>query len=200
MTPAKARDDVAEAYVDLRAAALLDRVPNAVERQRGGGRRPGGVRPLPAGPRRRHDGRVAEGLSVGRRHAPRDRPPQVGPSPARDVCRRVAAGTARDRRGRRRPGRARRAGRLAVDVVPPPARAADPGRARGLPAPRRVRLRLRGGRPDRRGRRRRRAASTRSGRASSSPRTGPGSTPRRRSATSSSADSSPPRRAATSTA
>ena len=31
-----------------------------------------------------------------------------------------------------------------------PARAADPGRAGGLPAPRRVRLRLRGGRPDRR--------------------------------------------------
>ena len=48
------------------------------------------------------------------------------------------------------PAEHRRAGRLAVDVVPRPARAADPGRAGGLPAPRRVRLRLRGGRPDRR--------------------------------------------------
>ena len=88
------------------AAALLDRLPDARERQRGRGHRPGGVRPLPAGARRRHRGRVAEGLPVGGRHPPRDRPPQVGPRPARDVRRRVAAGAARDRRGRRRPGRA----------------------------------------------------------------------------------------------
>src|SRR5688500_8830422 len=40
--------------------------------------------------------------------------------------------------------------RHAVDVIPRPARAPDPGRARGLPPPRRLRLRLRGGRPDRR--------------------------------------------------
>ena len=47
------------------------------------------------------------------------------------------------------PAASHRTGRVAVDVVPPPARAADPGRAGGLPPPRCLRLRLRGGQPDR---------------------------------------------------
>ena len=98
VTPANARDDVAEAYVDLRPLLFSIAYRMLVERQRGRGHRPGGVRPLPAGARRWHRRRVAEGLPVGRRHPPRDRPPQVGPRPARDVRRRVAAGAARDRR------------------------------------------------------------------------------------------------------
>ena len=125
VTQARTQPDVAEAYVDLRPLLFSNILPDGRERQRGRGHRPGRVHPLPAGTHRRRDHRVAQGLPLGDRHAARDRPPQVGSRPSRDVCRGVAAGAARDRRGRRRPSRARRAGRHAVDVVPRPAAAAS---------------------------------------------------------------------------
>ena len=101
-------------------------------------RRAGGV---PALPRADDRGRVTEGLPVGGHDPAVHRPPALGPGAARDLRRRVAARTAAHRRGR--PGPDGRGHRLAVDGVPARARAAFPCRTRGVPAARRVRLRLR---------------------------------------------------------
>src|SRR5204862_3807421 len=116
------------------AAAVLDRLPDGQQRQRGRGHRPGGLPPHPPGRGRGDEGRRAEGVPVGRRDAPQHRPPQVGARPPRAVRRAVAPRAAPDRLGAGR----RRAGgdsRLALDGVPRPAGEPYTGRAGGLPAP-----------------------------------------------------------------
>src|SRR4051812_4954711 len=99
-------------------AAVLDRLPDGRQRQRGGGHRPGGVPAPPPGPTRgRYGGAGAEGVAVGGDDPPGHRPPALGARVPRDVRRPVAARAPHDRR-RPGPERARRARRLAVDGVP----------------------------------------------------------------------------------
>ena len=142
--------------------------------------------------------RVAAGVRGDGRHPARHRRAALGPRAPRDLRRRVAPGAARGGR-RGRPGAAGRDGRLAVARVPGLAREPLARAAGGLPAARRVRLRLRRDRAHRgqeRGEhppaRRARAARTwRSG--------GRASRPSASSATSWPSASSPPRGTATST-
>ena len=89
------------------AAAVLDRLPDARQRQRGRGRRAGGVPALPPRARRGRGDRVAEGVPVRRVDPAAHRPPALGAGAPRDLRRRVAARAAADRR--RRPDPARRA-------------------------------------------------------------------------------------------
>src|SRR5436309_374107 len=81
------------------AAAVLDRLPDGQQRQRGRGHRPGGLPPHPPSGGRGDEGRLAEGVPVGRRDAPQHRPPQVGARPPRAVRRAVAARAAPHRLG-----------------------------------------------------------------------------------------------------
>ena len=131
------------------AADIRDRLPDARQRQRGRGRRPGDPA---AGPQRDRAGGgdlLAARLRCHGGHPPGDRRAALGPSPARDLRRGVAA-RARDRApgGRSRP--AGRAGGLPLPRLPRRARVAESRAAGGVPAPRRLRLRLRTCRRDRR--------------------------------------------------
>ena len=84
--------------------------------------------------------REPEAYPAPRRHAPLPRPAEIGAAAARNLCRALAAGAG----GRGGGGRDRRR-HAAADAG---ARAAVAARARRLPAARRVRRRLRGGRRD----------------------------------------------------
>ena len=171
------------------AAPVLDRLPDAGERQRGGGHRPGVVVRY-SGLRLRHTAvqspkaflsAVATRLALDHLKSARvQRESYVGEWLPEPLVTDDGAGDPA----------ARPSGRLAVDVVPPAARAAHAGRAGRVPAPRRVRLRLRGSQRHRPAGRRQHAASTRFEPAASSRQTGRGLMRPRPSATSCSGTSS----------
>ena len=104
--------------------------------------------------------RAPEGVRGHGRDAPGDRRAALRPRAPRDLRRPVAAGADRHRLAARR--------RVGLDGAAGHAREPHPGRARGLPAARRLRLRLRRDRRDRRQDAARTAASSRSGPAATS--------------------------------
>ena len=132
------------------AAAVLDRLPDARQRRRGRGHRPGGVPALP--PRARAGTEIGspKAYLVGRRRRgsriDQLRSARVAP---RALRRHVAAGAAADGAdgGRRRQAETADSLSMAFLVV---LERLSPGGAGGLPAARRVRLRLRGDRGRRR--------------------------------------------------
>ena len=131
------------------SARVRDRLPDARQRRRSRGRRPGGHAAALQGRRGRRADRLPGRVSGDRGHPAVDRRAALGPRPARDVRRRVAARAPDHRRGRRSSGPGRARG-LALARLPGSAREPHPGAAGGVPAARRVRLSVR---PDRRDRR-----------------------------------------------
>jgi hypothetical protein len=101
---------------------------------------------VPALPRDRRRGGVAQGVPGDSDGAARDRPVALGACPSRGLSRRVAARAAR----RRRSSPARRDGRLPLAHLSAPAREAIAGRARRVLAPGGVRLPLPRDQPNRR--------------------------------------------------
>ena len=125
---------------ELRPAASkahARRLPHARLRGRRRGRGAGGLHPLDGG--RPQRGARARGVPAPHGHAALPRSAQIGAAPARDLYRPLAS------RSRRRRGRGRGRRHLAADAG---AGAPFAARAGGLPAARRVRAGIRGGRRD----------------------------------------------------
>jgi hypothetical protein len=111
-------------------------LPDAGERHGCGGRSAGGLSALAVGVRNR--GALAKSIPLIRCHPPLHRPVALREDAARKVRGSLAAGTATDRTGTRRPGNRRNP----LDGLPGVAREPQPHRAGGLPPARGLRLRL----------------------------------------------------------